>query len=104
MDKRSYKRISAGYRTEILYGNKRYSGTIENLSASGANVLTDSLDPDADFLPDDAIDLIFESPSGEPVTLHCTIMWSSKIPPGNVRHRIGMAIDELPWDKVGAFI
>jgi len=104
VDKRSFKRISVGYKTEIVYGENRYSGTIENLSASGVNVLTDPLDPHIDFLPDNAIDLIFETPSGEPVTLHCTIMWSSKIPPGNVRHRIGMEIAELPWDKVGAFI
>ncbi len=103
MDKRNAKRITVGYKTEILYGNESHTGTIENLSGSGVNVLTDPLGPEIDFLPDDPIVLEFKSPSEETLTLKCTIIWSSKIPPQNVRHRIGMEIDELPWDKAGAF-
>ncbi|MBI4681626.1 MAG: PilZ domain-containing protein [Nitrospirae bacterium] len=103
MDRRNAKRITVGYKTEILYDNKSYTGTMENLSASGVNILTDPLVPGIDFLPDDPIVLVFKSPSDEALTLKCTIIWSSKIPPQNVRHRIGMEIDELPWEKAGEF-
>ncbi len=104
MDKRSAKRITAGYKTEIFYGNNRYTGIIENLSASGVNVLTDELESDIDFLPDEPVDLKFESPPGKAVILKCKIMWSSKIPPHNIRHRIGMELTEIPWDKISVFL
>jgi hypothetical protein len=99
MDKRYSERIKAGYRTEIFYGNNTYTGIIENISASGVNVLTDELAPAMDFRPDEAIELNFKSHTGVTVSLKCTIMWTTKIPPQNIRHRIGMEINELPWDK-----
>ncbi len=104
MKKRHTERIAAGYKAEIFYGNKRYPGIIENLSASGVNVLTDPLDSDIDFLPEDSIDLKFESPTGEEVILNCKIMWSSKMPPHNLRHRIGMEIIYPPLEKTAYFL
>jgi hypothetical protein len=77
----------------------RYAGVIENLSASGVNVLTDPLDPDVEFLPDESIELTFEADTGQTVLIKGKVLWSSKIPPQNVRHRIGMKIVELPLDK-----
>ncbi|RJR22335.1 MAG: PilZ domain-containing protein [Nitrospiraceae bacterium] len=100
MERRYSERIKAGYKTEILYGNKTYTGVVENISASGVNVLTDELDPGIDFLPDENIELKFESREGVPVVLKCSIMWTSKIPPHNIRHRIGMEIDETFRDRV----
>ena len=104
MDNRGAKRITAGYKTEIIYGNKSYPGVIENISASGANVLTDQLEPGMNFVPDDPIELKFDSPAGKTVILKCKVMWSTKIPPHDIRHRIGMEIDELPWANVGEFL
>ena len=100
MDRRYSERIKAGYKTEIIYGDNTYPGIIENISASGVNVLTDELAPVVDFLPDEDIELKFQSHTGVTVTLKCTVMWTTKIPPQNVRHRIGMEIAELPWDKL----
>ncbi len=104
MDNRGAKRITAGYKTEIIYNDLCYTGVIENLSASGANVLTDQVESGINFLPDDLIELKFDSPAGETVVLKCKVMWSSKIPPHDIRHRIGMEIDELPWENVGEFL
>ncbi len=104
INKRRAKRITAGYRAEVVYENNSYPGVIENLSALGANVLTDPLGPDIEFVPDTAIELKFETPTGETIIIKCMIMWSSKIPPHNIRHRIGMEIHDLPWDKVGMFL
>ncbi len=99
MDRRYSERIKAGYKTEIVWGDNAYPGIIENISASGVNVLTDELASGIDFLPDKAIELKFRSHTGVTVSLKCKIMWTTKIPPKNVRHRIGMEITELPWDK-----
>lgn len=104
IDKRSDKRITAGYKTEILYAGSSYAGVIENISASGVNVLTDTLSPGITFKPDEPIELKFETPSGEAVIIKCSIMWSSPIPPHDVRHRIGMEITELPWEKTAFFL
>lgn len=104
IENRSNKRITAGYKTEILYAGSMYTGVIENISASGVNVLTDTLPPGIIFKPDEPVELKFETPSGEAVILKCTIMWSSAIPPHNVRHRIGMEIKELPWEKTAFFL
>ena len=104
IENRSDKRITAGYKTEILYAGSSYSGIIENISASGVNVLTDTLSSQIIFQPDDPVELKFEPPSGEAVIIKCTIMWSSAIPPHNIRHRIGMEITELPWEKTAFFL
>lgn len=99
MDRRYSERIKAGYKTEINYGDNAYPGIIENISASGVNVLTAELAPGIEFLPDKDIELKFQSHTGITISLKCKIMWTTKIPPQNVRHRIGMEIVELPWDK-----
>ncbi len=99
MDKRTSERIRAGYKTEIIYNKNRYSGILENLSSSGANILTDPIDQDIEFLDGELIELKFEAYTGKTVLLKCLVIWSSKIPPQNVRHRIGMKILDLPLDK-----
>ncbi|MBI5098555.1 MAG: PilZ domain-containing protein [Nitrospirae bacterium] len=103
MDQRISKRVAGKYRAEILYRNNIYAGVIENISWSGANVLTDPLDPEIAFLPDELLDLKFESPAGETVILKCKIIWSSKIPPGNDRNRIGMQLLERPSKEIAFF-
>jgi hypothetical protein len=99
VERRYSERIKTGYKTEILYGNDTYTGVVENISASGVNVLTDELAPGFRFRPDDPIELKFQSRTEETVLLKCTIMWTTTIPPQNVRHRIGMEIVDQPWEK-----
>lgn len=99
MDRRYSERIKAGYKTEIIWGDNTYPGIIENISASGVNVLTDELAPGIDFIPDEDIELKFQSHTGVTVSLKCKIMWTTKIPPQNVRHRIGMEITGPSRDK-----
>jgi hypothetical protein len=103
MEQRISKRVTGKYRTEILYRNNIYTGVIENISWSGANVLTDPLDPEINFLPDDLIDLKYESPAGDSVILKCTIIWSTKIPPANDRNRIGMQLIGKPLKEIAFF-
>ena len=104
MEQRRAKRITAGFKTEIIYKNLSYTGVIENLSASGASVLTDPINTEVEFVSYEAADLKFVAPSGDEITLECTIMWSSPIPPHNVRYRIGMELVGRPWDKISFFL
>jgi hypothetical protein len=104
MERRSSQRIITGYKTEIFCSNNSLTGIIENLSASGVYVLTDPVDSEIKFLPNESIELKFKAHTGKDVILKCTLMWSSKIPPHNVRHRIGMKILEMPWDKFDYFL
>jgi hypothetical protein len=103
MEKRSSERTKGNYTTEIIYRNNRYTGMIENISWSGVNVSTDPLDPEINFLPDELLDLKFVSPAGKTVILKCMIIWSSKIPPGNARNRIGLQLMGRPWDEIAFF-
>jgi len=103
MERRGSNRSAGKYKTEILYGNNSYTGLIENISWSGVSVLTDPLSPEIEFTPDEFSDLRFISPEGQTVTLKCRIIWSSKIPPDNVRSRIGMELMERPWDEIAFF-
>jgi hypothetical protein len=103
MEKRGSERVAGKYRTEIIFRNNTYAGVIENISWSGANVLTDVLDPEIDFSPDELLDLKFVSPSGDTVILKCVIIWSSKIPPGNERNRIGLQLLERISKEIAFF-
>jgi hypothetical protein len=103
MEKRSSERVTGKYRTEVIYRNNSYPGVIENISWSGANVLTDLLSPEINFLPDESLDLKFVSPEGETVILKCIIIWSSKISPENDRHRIGLQLLERPSKEIAFF-
>jgi len=103
MENRNSERVAGKYRAEILYRNNSYPGVIENISWSGANMLTDPLDPEIVFVPDELSDLKFESPAGETVILKCIIIWSSKIPPGNDRNRVGLQLLEKPSKEIAFF-
>lgn len=104
MDRRENKRVTAGFRTEILYNGFTYPGVIENLSAAGARILTDPLDNKIDFRQYEPVELKFESPEGKEINLKCTVMWSSYIPPHNVRCRIGVELIGRPWDAISLFL
>lgn len=103
MEKRGSKRVEGRHRTEIIYKNNTYAGVIENISWSGTNVLTDPLDPEVVFKPDELLDLKFLSPAGDTVILKCIIIWASKIPPSNERNRLGLQLLERPWNEIAFF-
>jgi hypothetical protein len=98
-NKRTTERIKTGFKTNIIFDCKQYTVTVENLCISGANLLTDPIDHDIQFLDGNNIELEFEAHTGKIVLLKCIVIWSSKIPPRNERHRIGVEIIELPIDK-----
>lgn len=103
VERREHTRHPANVRTEILYNNRLYGGVIENLSASGAGIVTDQLKSEVEFRQYDPLELKFRSPSGEEFYIKCTIMWADYITAKNLRYRIGLELVGKPWDAISQF-
>ncbi|GBE41761.1 MAG TPA: PilZ domain-containing protein [Nitrospirae bacterium] len=103
-ERRRDKRHPANVRTEILYNGRVYGGVIENLSASGAGIVTDQLEKEVDFVQYDTLELKFRSTAGEEFHIKCTIMWASYITPQNLRYRIGLELVGKHWDAISQFL
>jgi NADH dehydrogenase FAD-containing subunit len=84
-------RILKELKADLIENRARYDATIENFSENGIKVITDTA---VDILPDETIDLEFEIPSGEVLSLHCKVIWSSKISSESLLKDIGLEITE----------
>ena len=82
------------FKAKLILNRARYEATIENFSENGIKVITESKDTALDFLPDEAIDLEFEIPSGEVLSLHCKVKWSNKLSSDSLIQDIGLEITE----------
>ncbi|MBL7031706.1 MAG: PilZ domain-containing protein [Nitrospira sp.] len=103
MERRKETRHPANVRAEILYNGRVYGGVIDNLSASGAGIVTDQLDNEVAFMQYDPLELKFRSSSGEAFHIKCTIMWASYITAENLRYRIGLELVGRPWEAISQF-
>jgi len=90
------KRIIISLPAELICGDRRYAGSIENLSPVGAYVVTAPAKSSLDFSPHSPVALRFQFPSGERLDLHCTIKWSYATPPHGYTHSIGLEIIDPP--------
>lgn len=104
MENRNAKRITIGFRAEILYGEYRFSGTIENLSPAGVCIISDPLDEDLDFLSGSSIQLTFHPRADETLILHCTLLWAKRPVLGSQAYKIGMEISDPPWEQSRVFV
>ena len=104
MEKRDAIRITAGYKAVIIYSAASYDGIVDNLSETGANIITCPAEGYPDFIPGDSIELKFEAPSGEVLNLQCKIKWSRKIHPHKARNSIGMRIIDPQWEETACFL
>ena len=81
---------------EIITGDKRLAGTIENLSNNGMYIVTAPAKSEKDFFPGTEIEIRFRLPSGEKLALHCKIKWSYLTPPHGYTFSIGLKIKDPP--------
>ncbi|MBI5740483.1 MAG: PilZ domain-containing protein [Nitrospirae bacterium] len=102
MEQRRQKRINVGYKAELSYSGKVYDCVIENLSATGAYIITSPVE--ADFKPLEAAELMFDACPGETVILKCRIMWARKTLPHRLTSRIGLEIVDPSWDRSDCFV
>jgi hypothetical protein len=104
MEKRRAKRIAVGYKAEIVYDGKSFECVIENLSSTGAYIITASTSSETNFKPQETLELKFESRPGEIVNLQCRIKWSKKTSPHHLTNRIGLEILNPSWDQGTSFV
>lgn len=102
--KRVAKRITAGYKAEIIFEGKNYQGVIENLSETGVSVTIVIQEKELTFTPGKELKLTFEIQPGETVKLDCTIKWSTKLPPHGLINGIGLEIIDPNWEECAGFL
>lgn len=99
MEQRHQKRIAVGYRAEVVCGGKHYEGIIENLSATGLNVLINSPVPETDLRQNNTVELRFDLCPEQSASLSCRVVWSTKTLPHNLSTRLGLEIVDPSWDQ-----
>ncbi len=95
MERRRSRRKTVNIGAEIASGDTKYQSIIENLSEVGFSVETDTIDPldsKPRFSPGDEFEVVFNTPSGEPMQLNCRIIWAYKSAPDGLTQIIGMEI------------
>ncbi|MBI5408942.1 MAG: PilZ domain-containing protein [Nitrospirae bacterium] len=96
MDARRHKRVIVDLQAELILGDTRLAGTIENLSDEGLYIVTGPMKSSFTFTSDTVLELRFRLPSGERQSLHCRIKWFYKTPPFYATNSIGMEIVDPP--------
>ena len=104
MEKRKAKRITIGFNADIAYEGKSYRGITENLSESGAGIITDPIDITADFKPGTKLEMRFQPQPGESILLDCKIMWVNNVSSNGKKQRVGMIIIDPPWENSSFFL
>ncbi len=88
---------------ELIYKDKRYASTIENLSEDGAYIITAPQQSSFDFTPDTPLELRFQFPDGEKLVLYGKVKWSFLTPPHGFTNSIGVEIINPPLTYKEAF-
>lgn len=91
MIRRLSERVLKELKARLILNKERYDATIENVSENGVKVMTCS---DVDILSGEKIDVEFETPSGEVLSLHCRVIWSSKLSSDSIFQNLGLEITE----------
>ncbi len=98
MVSRRLYRIPVELEAELILNSKRYEGVIENISEEGVYMKIPSEKMPADLAPGSELELEFELPSDETLTLNCKLMWSDNTQPDSSSNNIGLEITDLPQE------
>ena len=96
MEVRRSKRAILDIPAEIINGDKRRAGTIENLSEAGLYVVTAPTKSEKELFPGTEIEIRFRLPSEEKVSLHCVVKWSYLTPPHGYTFSMGLEVKNPP--------
>jgi hypothetical protein len=94
MMQRFSERLAKELKAELILNGHRYNVTIENFSENGIKVISEPNNTAVGILSDEIVDLEFEIPSGEVLSLHCKVKWSSKRSSDSIIEDIGLEITE----------
>jgi hypothetical protein len=92
---RQSERILKEFKAQLIFKRERYDVIIENFADNGMKVRTEPTDTEVNFLPDEIVDVEFETPSGEILNLNCRLIWSSKMSSESLIQDIGLKINEV---------
>jgi hypothetical protein len=96
MDSRRSKRLIIDLPAEVIINDKRYAGTIANLSEEGIYIVTAPSKSSTELTPDTDLELRFQFPSGEKMALQCRIKWAYQTPPHGYTTSVGLVIIDSP--------
>lgn len=94
MMQRFSERLDKELKAELILHGHRCDVTIENFAGNGIKVITIPKNTAIGISSDEIIDLEFEIPSGEVLSLHCKVKWSSKRSSDSLIEDIGLEIIE----------
>ncbi len=104
MEKRQKKRISIGLKVEFISAGYKYTGEVENLSESGACILTLPADIPLDPKPESELDVVFHVFSEEKLQFRCRVKWVKQNQSHGLTQKLGLEIIDPVWDKSDFFI
>ena len=96
MEHRRLKRITVDLEARLFFGRTVYSGIIRNISEEGMFVRTSPIYTPIDLDSGTTLQIECRLPAGEELNLNCSVKWSLKIPPENLRSCIGIKIIDPP--------
>ena len=94
MMQRFSERFPKELKAELILHGHRCDVTIENFAEDGIKVITEPKNTAVGISSDEIIVLEFEIPSGEALSLHCKVKWSSKRSSDSLIEDIGLEITE----------
>ena len=104
MERRLFKRIAFGVKAEIICDGKSFGGIIEDLSETGANIITDPIEDASGFVQGAEMELKFRPVNDELMILNCKLQWIHKAHPKSQIYKIGMVLVNPPWDESSCFV
>jgi hypothetical protein len=98
MDKRRYERKPFRLKAGLIVDNQSYSCFTQNLSEYGAYIELDTSETPIEFYPETSVELKFQLPSGETLTVHGEVRWSrvNNTPSDHYETHVGIEILKPP--------
>lgn len=104
MEKRQSRRITGGYKVELISGGTKHPGEVENLSEYGLCVVLFPLTIPVEFEPEQIYDVNFYLFTDETFNFQCKVKWIKEAASHGLTFRIGMEIIDPQWDKSRIFV
>lgn len=104
MERRRVKRITFGVRAESIIHGRHVPSVIEDLSETGACILTGPVDDTSGLVEGANVELKFRPVDLEVMVLNCMIQWIRKAYPNRNLYKLGMVVIDPPWDESRCFL
>ncbi len=96
-ERRRSGRVKVNLKARRISGGAKHGVLIENISERGIHMLTDPEHRVAGFSPGEKVDINFQLPSGESLSLHCKVRWAhTGIPPDVKTSSVGIEVLNPP--------